>query len=211
GAHLRTIDGVTGVNFAVWAPNARAVSVVGDFNQWDGRRHPMRKHIPSGVWELFIPDLKPGEKYKFRVHRGYDVVDKSDPFGFAAEVPPCTASIVADLDSYTWNDQQWIERRRQTDPLSQPISIYEVHLGSWRRSGTGPNDWLDYRELARQLVEYCQQMGYTHIELLPVSEHPYSGSWGYQTVGYYAATSRYGSPTDFMYFVDYCHQHGIGV
>ncbi len=211
GAHLRTINQVQGVNFAVWAPNATSVSVIGDFNQWDGRRHPMRKHIPSGIWELFIPGLKEGEIYKFSVKHGDQVLEKSDPYGFAAEIPPRTASKVANLDNYIWNDQEWISSREARNGLDAPISIYEVHLGSWRRPGAGPDEWLSYRELAHQLVEYCLEMGFTHIELLPVSEHPFSGSWGYQTVGYYAATSRYGSPQDFMYFVDHCHQHGIGV
>jgi 1,4-alpha-glucan branching enzyme len=211
GAHERTIDTVSGVNFAIWGPNASGISVVGDFNNWDGRRHPMRKHIPSGIWELFVPGLRAGEHYKFRVHHHGHIVDKCDPFGFAAEVPPKTASIVANLEEYQWNDQEWLERRARTNPLEQPLAVYEVHLGSWRRSGSGPYDWLSYRDLAHQLVQYCLEMGYTHIQLLPISEHPYSGSWGYQTVGYYAVTSRYGKPQDFMYFVDYCHQHGIGV
>jgi 1,4-alpha-glucan branching enzyme len=211
GAHLRTVDGVTGVNFAVWAPNAEGVSVVGDFNAWDGRRHPMKKHVPSGIWELFIPELKAGEKYKYRVQHAGHGTDKCDPYGFAAEQPPRTASVVADLSNYTWNDESWLKTRLETNPLERPISIYEVHLGSWKRHGTGPTDWLDYRTLAVELVKYCKEMGYTHVELLPVSEHPFTGSWGYQTVGYYAATSRYGTPEDFMYFVDYCHQNDIGV
>ena len=211
GAHKRTIDGVEGINFAVWAPNASGVSVVGDMNQWDGRRHPMRKHIPSGVWELFIPDMKVGAKYKFRVNQNGHGIDKCDPYGFAAEVPPQTASIVADLNSYEWQDNDWMARRSEANQLEQPINIYEVHLGSWRRNGDGPMDWLNYRELAHQLVEYCTDLGFTHVEMLPVSEHPFTGSWGYQTVGYYAATSRYGTPEDFMYMVDYMHQHGIGV
>lgn len=211
GAHPRTIDGVSGINFAVWAPNATGISVVGDFNEWDGRRHAMRKRVPSGVWELFVPDLKVGTKYKYRVNQHGHNVDKCDPYGFAAEVPPKTASIVSDLSRYQWSDTEWMDRRRATNQLEQPISVYEVHLGSWRRAGTGCMDWLDYRELAHQLVDYCQDMGYTHVELLPVSEHPFTGSWGYQTVGYFAATSRYGSPEDFMYFVDYLHQNNIGV
>ena len=211
GAHLRTVQDVVGVNFAVWAPNASGISVVGDFNRWDGRSHLMRKHIPSGIWELFVPGIAEGENYKFRINVGGDVVDKSDPYGQAAELPPRTASVVTDLGRYEWNDREWIERRRETNPLEGPISVYEVHLGSWKKSAEGINGWLSYRELAHQLVEYCLEMGYTHIELLPVSEHPYTPSWGYQTVGYYAATSRYGPPRDFMYFVDYCHQHGIGV
>jgi 1,4-alpha-glucan branching enzyme len=212
GAHLRTIDGVAGVNFAVWAPNAQGVAIVGDFNQWDGRRHPMRKHIPSGIWELFVPGLAAGEKYKFRVHSKFgETFDKSDPFGFAAELPPRTASIVADLHGYGWNDSAWMERRRRANPLERPMCVYEVHLGSWRKSGPQPTDYLSYRDAAHQLVDYCREMGYTHIQLLPVSEHPFAGSWGYQTVGYYAVTSRYGSPRDFMYFVDHFHQNDIGV
>ncbi len=212
GAHLRTIDQITGTNFAVWAPNATSISVVGDFNRWDARRHPMRKHYPSGIWELFIPEIGPGEKYKYRV-RSSDgqIVDKSDPFAFAAELPPQTASLVSDLSRYRWSDEQWMQQRRNQDGLNQPISIYEVHLGSWRRSADRVNGWLNYRELAHELVDYCHQLGYTHLQLLPISEHPFTGSWGYQTTGYYAVTSRYGTPEDFMYFVDHCHQNGIGI
>jgi 1,4-alpha-glucan branching enzyme len=211
GAQLRTVDGVEGVNFAVWAPNATSVSLVGDFNAWDGRRHPMRKHIPSGFWELFVPGLSEGTLYKFQIRRGSNVFEKCDPLAFGAEVPPLTASKVIDLNRYHWHDGKWIERRPETKWLDQPISIYEVHLGSWRRPSDDPTRWLTYRELAHQLVEYVKEMGYTHIELLPISEHPLSASWGYQTVGYYAATSRYGTPQDFMYFVDLCHQNDIGV
>ena len=211
GAQITTIDGVEGVNFSVWAPNATSVSLVGDFNGWDGRRHPMRKHIPAGVWELFVPGLCEGTLYKFRMRQGNHVFDKTDPMGFAAEVPPRTASYVVDLKRYNWHDENWVARRKETDWLSRPLSFYEVHLGSWRRPGDDPSKWLSYRELAHQLVEYCQEMGYTHLELLPVAEHPFSGSWGYQPVGYYAATSRYGTPQDFMYFVDLCHQNDIGV
>jgi 1,4-alpha-glucan branching enzyme len=211
GAQLRTVGNVTGVNFAVWAPNATSVSVVGDFNQWDGRRHPMKKHIPSGFWELFIPGLGDGEIYKYRIKHGHQTFEKSDPYGFFAEVPPRTASRVADLSRYAWNDGEWMSGRERHQALDAPLAIYEVHLGSWRRPGDDHHRFLTYRELAHQLVEYVQEMGYTHIELLPVSEHPFSGSWGYQTIGHYAVTSRYGSPTDFMYFVDHCHQHGIGV
>jgi 1,4-alpha-glucan branching enzyme len=209
---VRTIDGVCGTNFCVWAPNAVSISVVGDFNHWDGRRHPMRKHVPSGIWELFIPEMGAGDKYKLRLRTGSgEVIDKTDPYGFAAELPPCTASIVSDLNRYEWNDQAWLDRRRQSNPLEQPISIYEVHLGSWQRREDRTHGWLNYRELAHELVRYCHEMGYTHIELLPISEHPFTGSWGYQTVGYFAVTSRYGTPEDFMYFVDHCHQNGVGV
>ena len=209
GAHLRSVDGIQGVNFAVWAPNADSVSVVGDFNHWDGRRCQMRKHQDIGVWELFVPGLTAGALYKYRVRRGDEVFEKCDPYGFAAEVPPRTASKVASLEGYRWNDGAWMNSREEFQALDQPMSVFEVHLGSWRR---GPdNRWLTYRELAEQLIPYVKELGYTHVELLPVSEHPLSASWGYQTVGYYAITSRYGSPEDFMYFVDQCHQNGVGV
>jgi len=210
GAQLKTVKGVAGVNFAVWAPNAKSVAVVGDFNEWDGRRHPMQKHN-SGFWELFIPGLAEGTIYKYRVKTKWEEIDKSDPFGFAAEVPPKTASKVADLNRYEWNDADWVAQRTTRQGLDAPINIYEVHLGSWKRPGHDHEAYLDYRDLAHQLVDYCRQMHYTHLELLPVSEHPFSGSWGYQTVGYFAVTSRFGSPEDFMYFVDHCHQNGIGV
>jgi 1,4-alpha-glucan branching enzyme len=211
GAHLRAIDDVQGVNFAVWAPNATSVSLVGDFNQWDDRRHPMRKHIPSGFWELFVPGIGAGAIYKYKIRNGDQVFEKSDPYGFAAEVPPRTASVVADVSRYKWHDHEWMAHRREVQAFGRPMSFYEVHLGSWRRPGDDFRKWLSYRDLADQLVAYAKEMGYTHLELLPVSEHPLSASWGYQTVGYYAATSRYGSPDDFMYFVDRCHQAGIGV
>ena len=212
GAHLRKVDGVDGVHFAVWAPNATAVSVVGDFNSWDTRRHAMRKHIPSGFWELFVPGLSEGTLYKYAV-RGKDgnLIEKCDPYGFGAEVPPRTASKVIDLDRYHWHDLDWMRHRVQHNAFDAPMSVYEVHLGSWRRPGNDSSRWLTYRELAHELVDYVKQMGFTHIELMPVSEHPFTGSWGYQTVGYYAATSRYGTPHDLMYFIDHCHQNGIGV
>ncbi|MBX3420490.1 MAG: 1,4-alpha-glucan branching protein GlgB [Pirellulaceae bacterium] len=212
GAHPRTVDEVSGINFAVWAPNAESIQVVGDFNHWDGTGHLMRKHIPAGVWELFVPSCKVGEKYKFRIKmRDGSTIDKTDPFGRYAELPPRTASIVSSLDQYTWNDQQWIERRAATPALERPVNIYELHLGSWRRDPEGHHGWMNYRRIAHELVQYCQQMGFTHVELMPISEHPFSGSWGYQTVGYFGVTSRYGTPEDFMYFVDHCHQHDIGV
>jgi 1,4-alpha-glucan branching enzyme len=211
GAHPRRVQEQQGVNFALWAPNAQSIQVVGDFNQWDGRAHTMRKQIPSGVWELFVPNVQAGMNYKYRV-RSLDgrVIDKADPFAFYSEIPPRTASIVHSL-SYQWNDASWLDERAQNRILQKPISIYEVHLGSWRKCQSTNHGWLNYRELAHQLVEYCQQMGFTHLELLPISEHPFSGSWGYQTTGYFSATSRYGTPEDFMYFVDHCHQNSIGV
>jgi 1,4-alpha-glucan branching enzyme len=212
GAHLRNVDGVVGVNFAVWAPNAESVAVVGNFNMWDRRSHAMRKHIPSGVWELFIPGIGVGTQYKFAVKQhGGHVVEKCDPYGFYAEVPPRTANIVTDLDTYQWNDADWIAKRPEHNALDAPISIYEMHLGSWRRDPNDPSRWLSYREIAQPLVDYCKQMGFTHVQMLPVSEHPFTGSWGYQTTGYYAATSRYGTPQEFMHLVDLCHQNGIGV
>jgi 1,4-alpha-glucan branching enzyme len=232
GAHVAEIDGIHGVYFAVWAPNARNVSVLGDFNYWDGRKHQMRL-TGNGIWELFIPEIGVGEHYKFEIknHHGH-IYEKSDPYGFQQEVRPKTASIVADLDAYTWHDADWLETRRHTDPLTKPISVYEVHLGSWLHASSAdparlPDGrieqpvqvaelkpgarFLTYRELAAKLVPYVKELGFTHIELLPIAEHPFDGSWGYQVTGYYAATSRYGTPEDFMYFVDQCHQNGIGV
>ncbi len=212
GAQRRTVDGVDGVNFAVWAPNAKGISLIGSFNEWDSRRHPMQKRVPSGIWELFVPGIGVGQQYKFRVTDQHGKqTDKCDPYGFYAEVPPRTANIVVDLNQYDWGDQQWIEQRAQQQKLDRPISAYEVHLGSWRHRQGNHNGWLNYRDLAHQLVEYCQQMGFTHLELMPISEHPFTGSWGYQTVGYFAATSRYGSPEDLMYLIDHCHQNNIGV
>lgn len=211
GAHLREVDGIKGVNFSVWAPNAYKVSVIGDFNRWDVRIHPMRTHSSNGIWELFIPGIGEGEKYKFEIRSYFNNyrTEKTDPYGFYAEMRPHTASIVVDIDNYTWEDDEWMQRQKTHNPLTAPMSIYEVHLGSWRRKDH--NEWLTYRELAHQLVTYVKDMGYTHIELLPVAEHPFDGSWGYQVTGYFAPTSRYGTPHDFMYFVDQCHQNGIGV
>ena len=211
GAHHKVVDGVAGVLFAVWAPNAERVSVVGDFNRWDGRIHPMRVRGDNGVWELFIPDLEPGALYKFEIRNrnSGDVFLKSDPYGQAFEHRPQTASIVVDESPFNWHDQDWMAKRETADWLHAPLSIYEVHFGSWQRGFEG--EFLNYRELAKRLVDYVQEMGFTHIELMPISEHPYDPSWGYQTTGYYAPTSRYGSPEDFRWFVDYCHRHGIGV
>jgi 1,4-alpha-glucan branching enzyme len=213
GAHPVVVDGVAGVQFGVWAPNAMRVSVVGDFNQWDGRTHAMRNRGPSGVWELFIPELAEGAVYKYEIRpmSGGHPLLKSDPYGFRSELRPNTGSIVARLDHHIWNDSGWIEWRSRNDWLSSPISIYEVHLGSWRRVIEEGSRWLSYGELADQLIPYLKRMGYTHIELMPVMEHPFDGSWGYQTLGYFAATSRFGSPDDFMTFVDRFHQAGLGV
>ncbi len=213
GAHLAEVEGINGVAFAVWAPNARRVSVVGDFNQWDGRRHPMRVRGGTGIWELFLPGLTEGEVYKYEIksqHNG-SLLLKMDPYAFHCELRPKTASVVCDLSHYTWSDQEWLEQRGQRQGLGAPISIYEVHLGSWRRVPEEDNRMLTYPELAERLVEYVREMGFTHLELLPVMEHPLDESWGYQTTGYFAPTSRYGSPQDFMYFVDYCHRQGVGV
>jgi 1,4-alpha-glucan branching enzyme len=211
GAHVREIAGVRGVQFAVWAPNAARVSVVGDFNTWDGRVYPMRSRGTSGVWELFLPGVAEGETYKLEIRSrlGPTPFMKADPCAFRAELRPRSGSVVASLDRYQWNDSEWLDARAGRNALAEPLSIYELHAGSWRRKDG--NQWLSYRELADQLVPYVKQMGFTHIELLPIMEHPFDGSWGYQTVGYFAATSRFGSPDDFMYFVDRCHQEQIGV
>ncbi|MDQ2085146.1 1,4-alpha-glucan branching protein GlgB [Herbivorax sp. ANBcel31] len=212
GAHMMTIDGVQGTLFAVWAPCAKRVSVVGSFNQWDGRRHVMRSRGPSGIWELFIPGLKQGDLYKYEIKTPHDeLYVKTDPYAFYCELRPNTASIVYDIDDYKWNDDEWMKERDNNSNFEKPISVYEVHLGSWKRVSNDENGFHTYRELADDLVEYVKYMGYTHIQLLPVSEHPFDGSWGYQITGYYAATSRHGEPKDFMYFVDKCHQNGIGV
>jgi 1,4-alpha-glucan branching enzyme len=213
GAHLTELEGVAGVVFAVWAPHARRVSVVGDFNHWDGRVHPMRQHPGNGIWEIFIPGLGIGARYKFEIlaHTDEPLALKADPYAFAFELEtPRTASVVADL-AYQWGDASWMAERARKNTLDAPIAIYELHLGSWRRVPEEGNRFLTYRELAHELVSYLTEMGYTHIELLPVMEHPFYGSWGYQTIGYFAPTRRYGTPADFMYFVDHLHQHGIGV
>jgi 1,4-alpha-glucan branching enzyme len=211
GAHVRDFDGVNGVVFSVWAPSAGRVSVVGDFNQWDGRRHPMRARGASGIWELFVPGLGEGDVYKFEVkNRASGIVAlKADPFAFYSEVRPKTASVVHDIHHYEWHDAAWVAERQHRQALSAPIAIYEVHLGSWMR-GEG-NRTLAYGELAERLADYVTRMGFTHVELLPVMEHPLDESWGYQTTGYFAPTSRFGTPEDFMQFVDYLHQHSIGV
>ncbi len=211
GAHPMTIDGVNGTYFAVWAPNALRVSVVGDFNLWDGRRLPMRRLWDSGVFELFVPDIGPGTIYKYEIKaKGGLTFLKADPYAFAAELRPGTASVVADTESFTWNDEAWLSARAAFDPESSPMSVYEVHLGSWKKPEDG-REFYNYRELAEQLAAYVLEMGYTHIELLPVMEHPLDESWGYQISGYYAPTARYGTPEDFRYFMNYMHEKGIGV
>jgi len=231
GAHPTKIDGIAGVYFALWAPNARNVSLLGDFNSWDGRKHQMRKGS-SGIWELFIPELGAGTAYKYEVKNweGH-IYEKSDPYGFQQEVRPKTASIVAELNNYQWNDAEWMTKRRHTAPLDQPISVYELHLGSWMHasvdeptkllSGFGEAvsaseskqgaRFLSYYELVDKLIPYVKEIGYTHIEVLPIAEHPFDGSWGYQVTGYYAPTSRFGNPEDLMYLIDQCHQNDIGV
>ena len=211
GAHEYKIDGITGVLFATWAPSAERISVVGSFNQWDGRRHPMRSRGSSGIWELFIPDISAGELYKFEIrnreHGG--VQSKMDPYAQQSELRPGTASIIAKASQYEWQDNNWISSREQADWLHQAHSVYEVHLGSWRRNNDG--DFLSYRELADKLVPYVNELGFTHIELLPITEHPLDISWGYQTTGYFSPTSRFGNPDDFRYFIDQCHQNNIGI
>jgi len=215
GAHLMEVDEVQGVHFAVWAPMATRVSVVGDFNLWDGRRYPMRRLGESGIHELFIPDLSEGEKYKYEIKiKGDTIVLKSDPYGFFSELRPDTASIVYDIDKYPWKDEQWLARGKKSDTKKTPMLIYEVHLGGFRRPEASEGEatgFYNYRELAPMIESHVKMMGYTHIELMPIMEHPLDESWGYQVTGYYAPTSRYGTPDDFMYFVDYMHSHDIGV
>ncbi len=209
GASVHETDGIAGILFSVWAPNASRVSVVGDFNRWDGRRHPMRIH-GNGVWELFIPDLAPGVLYKFEVRtREGAILLKSDPYGRRFEVRPSTASIVEPPSRFQWRDGDWLAARREHDWLHSPMAIYEVHPGSWQRGPEG--EMLNYRELAERLVDHVRDLGFTHIELMPITEHPFDLSWGYQTTGYYAPTSRFGSPDDFRWLVDHCHANGIGV
>jgi len=212
GAHPRAVDGVKGTYFAIWAPNAKQVAIAGDFNGWDKSSHQLRPRGQSGIWEGFIPGVSKGALYKYYIvshHRNYRV-EKADPLAFRSEVPPKTASVVWDLE-YTWGDQSWMENRRRRNALDAPISIYEVHLGSWRRVPEEENRYLTYREIAPLLAQYVKQMGFTHVELLPVMEHPFYGSWGYQITGYFAPTARYGTPQDLMYLIDYLHQQEIGV
>ena len=212
GAHFAEVNGIGGVEFAVWAPNARSVSVIGDFNGWDRRKHAMRVLGSSGVWEIFVPGLAEGELYKFQIKtRPGFVLDKTDPYGTDMETRPRTASRVNFLRKYEWRDAAWLERRRASDHLGEPVSIYEVHVGSWARIPEEGNRWLTYRELADRLIPYVKERGFTHIELLPIMEHPFDASWGYQVTGYFAPTSRFGTPEDLMFFIDTCHEAGIGV
>jgi 1,4-alpha-glucan branching enzyme len=210
GAQPRTIDGVAGVSFAVWAPNAQRVSVVGDLNNWDGRVHPMRSLGSSGVWEMFIPGAEEGAHYKFEIRNQHGQISlKTDPYGFFFETPPKNAAIVWDNRKFAWTDSDWMNQRASRDPLRAPLGIYEVHLGSWRKKA--PGESLSYRELAEPLVKYVRQMGFTHVEFLPVAEHAFYPSWGYQVTGFYAPSSRYGTPQDFQYLVNALHEAGIGV
>ena len=210
GANVTTVDGIEGVLFALWAPNAARCSVIGNFNNYDGRRHVMRLRQSSGIWELFVPDLKQYDRYKFEIKtRDGVLLQKSDPYAKFSELRPSTNSLVFDIRNYKWNDNDWIDSRNKHHPLNGPINIYEVNLGSWKKTPSG--EFMTYVDLAHELVDYVVKMGYTHIELMPVSEFPYDGSWGYQVTGYYAPTSRFGNPDEFKYFVDHCHKHNIGV
>jgi len=210
GAHIVEVDGIKGVHFAVWAPNAKAVHLIGNFNYWSSYEHPMELLANSGIWTRFEPGLELGMLYKYRITAQNDQsFEKADPYGFAAELRPQTASAVADIDSYSWGDEAWMKNRAKAQTFDGPLAIYEVHLGSWKR-GDG-NRYLTYQELAEELIPYVKDLNFTHIELLPISEYPYDGSWGYQTVGYYAPTSRFGAPQGFQAFVDACHQAGLGV
>ncbi len=210
--HLGAHPHPSGTHFALWAPNAICVEVIGDFNQWDGSQHGMKKCATGGLWERFIPHVELGTRYKYRVtDANGKSIDKCDPVGFAAEMPPDTANIIVDLNQYSWRDHQWMNQRQTKNWSEEPISIYEVHLGSWRQNHDRHNGWCNYRDLARELVDYAKTNGFTHLELMPICEHPLTASWGYQTVGYFAPTCRYGAPEDLMYFVDLCHQNGIGV
>ena len=212
GAHLVESDGVRGVQFAVWAPNAGEVAVIGDFNGWNKTSHRLSPRGDSGIWEGFVPGVSTGHRYKYWIVTPQTGVaqEKADPFAFAAETPPDTASVVVDL-AYTWQDAKWMAERAKHNAMDAPISIYEVHLGSWMIAPHGQENVCSYRTLAERLVEHVTSFGFTHVELMPVMEHPFYGSWGYQTSSYFAPTRRFGPPQDFMYLVDYLHQHGIGV
>ncbi|MGB9243788.1 MAG: 1,4-alpha-glucan branching protein GlgB [Candidatus Acidiferrales bacterium] len=212
GAHVTEMDGKRGVQFAVWAPNAKRVSIIGDFNNWNPNTAVMQPST-AGIWEGFVPDIAQGASYKYHIESRYRdyKVDKADPYGFASEIRPQTASRVWNLENYSWHDEAWMKNRTNSNSLSSPLSFYEMHLGSWKRALDENNRWLTYRELAPLLADYVHDSGFTHVELIPVMEHPFDGSWGYETLGYFAPTSRFGTPDDFMYLVDYLHQRGIGV
>ena len=215
GAHPVTIGDKSGVYFAVWAPNAESVSVVGNFNNWDQEEHPMKRLEPMGIYELFVPDLTVGELYKYAIKtKAGNTVLKVDPYGFYAEKRPNNASIVADISDFEWNDEKWMKKRKKFDDKKSPMFVYEVHPGSWRRHEPTEEDedgYYNYRELAVELTEYVKEMGYTHVELMGIAEHPFDGSWGYQVTNYFAPTSRHGSPEDFQFFVDYLHKNKIGI
>ena len=212
GSHLRTIDGVPGVSFSVWAPSATRISVVGDFNWWDGRFHPMRTMGSSGVWEIFIPGLEEGQKYKFEIRdQEGNLHLKADPYATLYESPPHNASIICDVESYDWHDEDWLSKRAATDWKKAPITAYEVHFGSWKRKVEDGGRPFTYREMAEELTQYVVDMGYTHVEFMPLAEHPFTGSWGYQVTGYFAPTQRYGTPDDFKYLIDTLHQAGVGI
>ncbi len=210
GSHLREVEGVAGVQFAVWAPNAERVSVVGDFNDWDGRAHPMRVRGGTGVWELFIPGIGAGGYYKYEIRDRSGISHvKTDPYANAFQNRPETAGFITAPSRFRWSDEAWMKQRAESDWQRRPFSVYEVHLGSWQRDADG--GFLNYRELAEQLADYVKELGFTHIEFLPITEHPLDASWGYQPAGYFAPTSRFGTPDDFRFFVDHLHRHGIGV
>ena len=215
GSHVTVNNGEKGVYFAVWAPKAKAVSLVGNFNNWDGSKNPMTRNEPNGIWDIFVPGLDVGEVYKYQIKTWDDrILMKADPYANSNELRPNNASVVSDISHFKWSDAKWITNRRKTDIKKAPMAIYEVHIGSWRRHkevGENGTDFYNYREFAHEITDYVKQMGYTHIELMGIAEHPFDGSWGYQVTGYYAPTSRYGTPEDFMYMINYLHEHKIGV
>jgi 1,4-alpha-glucan branching enzyme len=213
GSHLVTVDEIEGTQFAVWAPNAQRVSVIGDFNKWNATSHPLKvRDDGSGIWEGFIPGLGQGTVYKYHIDSKVNrySVDKGDPFALYWEVPPRTASVVWD-PRHEWHDDEWMKTRYSVNALDAPMTIYEVHHGSWKKVPEEGERSLTYREMAEKLASYAKEMGFTHVEFLPIMEHPFYGSWGYQTVGYFAPTARYGTPEEFMYLIDFLHQEGIGV
>ncbi|WBW97148.1 1,4-alpha-glucan branching protein GlgB [Oceanirhabdus sp. W0125-5] len=210
GAHLKSYKGEKGVSFTVYAPNAEKINVVGDFNKWNGINHTMKKNERTGIWNIFISGLKEGDIYKYEIYtKEKDVMLKADPYAFYSELRPNTASVITSLENYKWNDKEWIEEKKKIAKYEKPINIYELHLGSWRKKHN--DEFYEYKEIVVEIIEYVKKMGYTHIELLPITEYPFDGSWGYQVTGYYSVTSRYGKLEDFMYFIDQCHQAGIGV